>query len=76
MRCVPILAALTLFGCAPSAPQTVWTKQGAADGAYQADSYDCEKDARQSGYFGTGLIGAVYMKKFFERCMYAHGWGL
>ena len=63
-------------GCAPPAPATIWKKDGVTGNAYQADSYNCEKDARQSGYFGSGLIGAVAMKNFYERCMYAQGWRL
>jgi hypothetical protein len=72
-----ILATLMLFGCAqPAHQQTTWKKEGATDTEYQADSYTCEKDARQSGYFGTGLIGAVSVKNFVEHCMFAHGWHL
>jgi hypothetical protein len=71
-----LIALMMLFGCVPSAPQTIWKKDGATDGTYQADSYACEKDARQSGYFGTGMIGAVSMKNFYERCMFAQGWRL
>jgi hypothetical protein len=59
-------------GCAPM----VWDKPGATQADYNTDSYDCEKDARQSGYFGTGIIGGLNMRDFFKRCMAAHGYTL
>ena len=57
-------------GCAPK----VWVKPGATDQDFASDSYICEKDARQSGYFGTGVVGAVNMDSFMSRCMVAHGY--
>jgi len=33
-------------------------------------------DARQSGYFGTGIVGAINIRDFFKECMVAHGWTL
>jgi len=65
-----LIGCVVLFGCAP----TIWVKPGATQADYNRDSYGCEKDARQSGYFGGGLIGAVNMEQFEERCMVAHGW--
>lgn len=56
-------------GCA-----IVWTKPGATEQDYYTDTYACEKDARQSGYFGGGLAGAFAMQDFFARCMRAKGW--
>lgn len=63
-------AALIIAACAP----TTWVKSGASQQDYATDSYQCEKDARQSGYFGGGLIGAANMVEFSQRCMVAHGW--
>jgi hypothetical protein len=54
----------------------IWDKPGATRAEYDRDSYECEKDARQSGYFGTGLIGALNMREFFKKCMNAHGYEL
>jgi hypothetical protein len=54
----------------------VWDKEGATQQDYNQDHYACEKDARQSGYFGTGIVGAVNMRNFFQECMVAHGWTL
>lgn len=66
-----VVAALT--GCASP---MVWNKYGATQQDYQTDSYACEKDARQSGYFGGGFQGAINMRDFFKHCMVAHGWTL
>jgi clan AA aspartic protease (TIGR02281 family) len=62
--------ALVLVSCG----QTVWVKPGASQQEFTTDRYDCEKDARQSGYFGTGLLGAINMQNFFDNCMNAHGY--
>ena len=71
MRAIIIAtAALLLAGCAP----TVWDKPGATQSDFNMDSYQCEKDARQSGYYGNGLAGALEMKGFYDRCMVAHGY--
>lgn len=67
---IAALIAFGLFGCAT----TVWNKPGATTQDFQKDSYDCEKDMRQSGYYGDGLIGALNAKGFEDRCMVAHGW--
>jgi hypothetical protein len=65
-----ILAAVSISSCA----RTVWDKAGASQQDYNVDSYACEKDARQSGYFGSGIIGGVNMQNFFNRCMVSKGW--
>jgi len=65
-----VLIALLISGCAP----TVWVKNGATQQDYNKDSYDCEKDSRQSGYFGDGLTGSINIQAFFNKCMIAHGW--
>jgi hypothetical protein len=67
-----VLAIVALTGCA----QKVWNKPGATQQDFQTDSYACEKDARQSGYFGGGLAGAINFQGFEARCMNAHGWYL
>jgi hypothetical protein len=59
-----------LVGCAP----TLWVKSGATEQDFNRDSYACERDARQSGYFGSGLVGEMNMRAFYERCMVAQGW--
>jgi len=69
-RLVVVVVGTTLSACAPA----IWDKPGATEADFKADHYNCEKDARQSGYFGGGVIGAINMHNFFEQCMVAHGW--
>lgn len=67
------LCSLTLSACA----SYIWNKVGASQQDFQRDSYECEKDMRQSGYYGRGLIGALTgttPQAFEERCMAAKGW--
>ncbi len=64
------LLLLGLSGCAP----TIWDKPGVTQAEFNTDTYECEKDARQSGYFGGGLAGALRMKKFYGKCMVARGY--
>lgn len=59
-----------LTACAPA----VWEKRGATQQDFNVDSYACEKDTRQSGYYGGGIAGAVNMQGFYSKCMVAHGW--
>ena len=67
------LAAITLVsGCA----QSVWVKDGADAQDFARDSYQCERDVRQSGYYGAGLVGAANAKSFGDRCLVANGWHL
>ena len=67
---IVVLVPFILAGCT----QTVWDKPGATQQDYNQDTYACEKDTRQSGYFGGGLMASLRMKEFFDRCMVAHGW--
>lgn len=64
--------ALLLAGCA----QQAWVKDGATEQDLVRDRYACERDVRQSGYYGDGLVGAVNMQGFFNRCMEAQGYSL
>lgn len=52
----------------------MWARPGATEADYNRDSYSCERDSRQSGYYGTGLVGALNMQDFFNRCMVAQGY--
>jgi len=69
--CAIALTAL-LVGCAPM----IWDKSDATQDDYNRDSYECEKDARQSGYYGGGIAGSIEMRNFFKRCMTAKGYTL
>lgn len=73
MLLVGTVVVFMVTGCAQP---MVWNKYGATQADFQQDSYACEKDARQSGYFGTGIAGAINMRNFFKHCMVAHGWAL
>lgn len=72
MRTLVLVAALIAAGCASF--QTVWDKPGGTQQSFATDNYECERDARQSGYYGGGLLGALSFKSFAERCMEARGW--
>ena len=73
IRSVAIVAGVLLSGCAG---QTYWNKSGATQADFSRDSYACERDARQSGYYGSGLAGAINLQGFFGRCMQAQGYTL
>jgi hypothetical protein len=67
-----VLVSTGLIGCATT--YTTWEKSGSTLEERNTVLYECEKDARQSGYFGTGLIAQINMQSFFEKCMNVHGW--
>jgi hypothetical protein len=71
-----LVAAAVMVALAGCARPNVWVKTGASAQDFSVDEYNCEKDTRQSGYFGTGFIGAQNMQNFFDRCMVVHGWHL
>ena len=64
------LAIALLTGCASYA----WYKPGVTQQDFSRDTYLCERDMRQSGYFGGGLVGAMNRQEFFDRCMNANGY--
>lgn len=64
---------LVFAGCATP---PVFYKAGATQQDFVATKYTCERDSRQSGGFGTGIIGAINQQQFFGRCMEAQGWDL
>ena len=72
MRWVVAAIGMVATGCAPM----VWDRPGATQADFNRDSYACERDARQSGYYGAGLTGAINMQGFFGRCMSAQGYTL
>jgi hypothetical protein len=68
---LPLIFALLFMGCA----QYVWKHPDHNDQArFNRDSYECERDMRQSAYFGTGLVGQLNAQEFQERCMVARGY--
>jgi hypothetical protein len=66
-----LLFFLSILGCAP---RWHWAKRGATQQDFMSDSYECERDARQSGYFGQGMYGLVNFQLFQERCLMARGY--
>jgi hypothetical protein len=71
-----VLCPLLVAGCAKP---LVYSKNGATQVDYNRDSYECERDTRQSGYFGQCGVIIEAMHKcsyqvFFQRCMLARGW--
>ncbi len=63
------LVALFLSACS-----TVWDKPGATQEEFKKDTYECERDMRQSGNFGTGVYGGLNAQAFNDRCMEARGY--
>jgi tetratricopeptide (TPR) repeat protein len=67
---------LAVATCLAGCQRSEWVKPGATQQDYVSDTYACEKDMRQSSYFGTGLVGLIDAEAFDARCMNAHGWYL
>ena len=65
-----VLLAITVAGCT----RTYWTKPGFNQADWNRDSYECERDMRQSGYYGAGLVGVINAENFQERCLVAKGY--
>jgi hypothetical protein len=70
MKKLSLILLVVLCGCST----TVWFKEGATQQDLTTDTYECERDARQSFYFGAGLAAAINMREFQRRCMNARGW--
>lgn len=51
-----------------------WVRKGATDADLQRDQYACEKDARQSSYFGGRYYFDINFQAFQNRCMRSKGW--
>ena len=71
MILLAMVIGLLMSGCAT---QTVWTHPDYTPEKWAKDRYECEKDARQSGYFGTGIVGSINMQNFFNGCLESKGW--
>ncbi|BAE50532.1 hypothetical protein amb1728 [Paramagnetospirillum magneticum AMB-1] len=59
---------------ASCATQITWYKEGATIEDYNLQAYNCEKDMRQSGYFGDAFAAPGNMRSFYSKCMIVHGW--
>lgn len=71
-RLIVLALAVFISGCSST---KVWQKHGASNADLRGDSYQCEKDARQSN-FGGGLMGGALRQEFYDRCMESRGWSL
>jgi hypothetical protein len=69
-----LLAVLPLVFATACAPRMMWTKDNWNEQDARRDFYECERDARQSRYFGTGFAGAMNMAEFQKRCLRAKGY--
>src|SRR5688500_11356349 len=66
-----LLCFLPLMGCT----SYIWRHPEHNDQArFQRDSYECERDMRQSAYYGGGIVGQINAQGFAERCMFARGY--
>jgi hypothetical protein len=61
-----LLATLALCLGVSACAQRVWNKPGATQQDFATDSYACERDARQSGYFGGGLVTYERLPEVFR----------
>jgi hypothetical protein len=73
---ISILATAILMTALTGCAQNVWVRPGGNPQAFEAEKYACERDARQSGGFGGGIVGAMEFQAFFNRCMGSKGWAL
>lgn len=71
-RLLTLVLAVFITGCSST---KVWKKPEASTSDLRKDSYQCEKDARQSD-FGPGIVGGSLRQEFYDRCMESHGWTL
>jgi hypothetical protein len=70
LRLALLVWVITATGCA----RWYWTKAGFTQDDWNRDSYECERDMRQSGYYGGGVAGAIEARNFQERCLVARGY--
>lgn len=67
-----IFTLLLLSAC--STQTVIWEKPGADSQTQIRDKYECERDVRQGGYYGSGITADINMQEFYERCLIAKGW--
>jgi hypothetical protein len=65
---------LSLAAIVAACATAYWTKPGFNAADWNRDRYECERDMRQSGYYGAGLVGEINASAFFERCLVAKGY--
>jgi hypothetical protein len=65
-----LIGLLLVSGCV----QHRWTHPNFNEQSWKKDTYECERDMRQSAYFGGGILGSVRAQEFGERCLEARGY--
>jgi len=65
-----LLMTLALASCASAR----WAKVGLTQEQFRWESYECERDARQSYHGADAVVGLVVSKSTYERCMEAKGY--
>ncbi|MCC5015769.1 MULTISPECIES: hypothetical protein [unclassified Legionella] len=68
-KCLLVILSFTLGACT----QTYWDKPGVSPQEYARDSYECERDMRQS-YFDENTEGSYARSNFEARCMVSKGY--
>jgi hypothetical protein len=69
-----VIAALVASMFALAGCSLCWTKPGFTQAEWNRDRYECERDVRQSSYYGGGIIGGYNMQEFFNECLVARGY--
>ena len=69
-----IVIGVVLLGLSGCSTQHKWTHPNFTQANWSRDTYECEKDMRQSGYFGRGIMAQVRANEFQERCLQARGY--
>ena len=65
-----LIASASVFtGC-----MTYWTKPGITEAEWNRDRYECERDMRQAGYFGSGIAGQINAQSFLKNALSARGY--
>jgi len=73
MRMIMVLSLTMalLIGCAS---HVVYLHPNYTPELLAKDSYECERDAQQSGYFRDSMVGAINAQNFIDQCLAARGW--
>jgi hypothetical protein len=69
-----IVALMVLPGLHAGCAGVVYRHPAYTPQLWARDSYECERDARQSGSFGTGILGGMAIRDSYDRRLAARGW--
>jgi hypothetical protein len=66
-----MIITISIAGCS----RALWTKPGFTTEQWKHDTYECERDIRQTySSFGSDLTGLINARRFHERCLEAKGY--